>query len=123
MGWTSRNDSHYPRVIIPFTTPGSVSTETPILSLVELGSEYADLVFTLRNHDAANLAAFYLEQSESGVVTDAERETVYVTALKERSFEFRNVLRLYWGIAAAGDPDGGFPTVLVSYQVVGRLRP
>lgn len=123
MAWTTRNDSHYPRVIVPFTTPVSVSTETPLMSLTELGSEYADLVFTLRNHDATNLVAFYLEQSETGSVNDEEREAVYVAALKERTMEFRDILRLNWGIAAAGNPDGGFPSVLVSFQVVGRLRP
>lgn len=123
MGWTTRNDSHYPRVVVPFADAAAVSTETPLLALTELGSQYADLVFTLRNHSASELAAFYIEQSESGVVTDDERETVYVAALKERTFEFRNILRLYWGISAAGDPDGGFPSVSVSFQVVGRLRP
>ena len=115
-------DRRYPRVIYDFAAAVAVSTETPLLALVELGVEHSDLCFTLRNHDASNPAAFYIEQSESGVVADGDRETVYVEALKERTFEFRDVLRRMWGISAAGDPDNAFPSVNVSWQVVGRLR-
>ena len=115
-------DRHYPRVIYDFAAEVAVSTETPLLALVELGVEYSDLCFTLRNHSATSAAAFYIEQSESGVVADGDRETVYVEPLKERTFEFRDVLRRMWGVSAAGDPDNAFPSVDVSWQVVGRLR-
>jgi len=122
MSWTSRRDGNYPRLILDFADAVQVSTESPIMALTEFGSQYRDLAFTLRNHDATNPAAFYLEQSESGVVTDDERDTVYVAPLKERTMEFRDILRLYWGVSAAGDPDNAFPAVNVSFRVVGRIR-
>lgn len=92
------------------------------MALTELGLLYSDIAVTLRNHHATERAALYVEQSESGTVSDEDRETVYVAPLKERTIEFRDVLRLMWGVTASGDPDTGFPTVSVSFQVVGRAR-
>lgn len=111
-----------PRVLTPFAAPQAVSTETPLMALTELGSTYGDLVFVVRNQSAGNQAAFYIDRSESGVVVDADRQTVYVPALSERRLELRDVLSLYWALSAAGDPDGGFPSVNVSWQLLARRR-
>lgn len=110
-----------PRVLYPFAAPQPVSTETPLLAYTQLGRDQADLVFTLRNHGAAQ-AAFYVDRSESGVAADADRQTVYVPAGAERRLELRDVLSLNWAMSAAGDPDGGFPSVNVSWQLLGRRR-
>ena len=125
MAWptdATASDRRYPRIIRAFATPVAVDSETPLLALTGLGLLYKDLAFTLRNHDAVNRAAMYIEQSESGSVSDEEREIVYVAALKERTYEFRDVLRLNWGLTASGDLDAAFPSVNVSWQVTGRLR-
>lgn len=125
MSWpdnTVASDRRYPRIIRAFAAATSVGAETPLLALTELGMLYKDLAFTLRNHDAVNRAALYIDQSESGSVSSEDRSTVYVSALKERTLEFRDVLRLKWGVAASGDPDAGFTAVNVSWQVTGRLR-
>lgn len=124
MSWPdgTRWDGLSPRVIYPFATAVTVSTETPLLALTEFGELYADLVFTVRNHHATNTAQFYIEQSESGVVTDEDRESVTVGPLKERRYEFRDILALSWGLTASGAVDAGLPTVNVSWQVVGRRR-
>jgi hypothetical protein len=121
VAWTSRRGATEPFALYAFAAPTTVSTETPLLALEEMGVLYADLAFTLRNHGAVP-AAFIIEQSEGGVVNDEEREQVYVAAGKERTFEFRNILRRLWGVTAAGDPDGGFPSVDVSFQVIARTR-
>jgi hypothetical protein len=123
LGWSNNSSSSkYPRVIRDFATPTAVSTETPLLVLTEYGALYSCLAVTLRNHDASNRAALYIDQSESGTVNDEERETLYVGALRERTIEFRDILRLMWGVSAAGDPDTGFPSVSISWRLVGRCR-
>lgn len=124
MSWPdgTRWDGLAPRVIYPFASPTTVSTESPLLALTELGELYADLVFTLRNHHATNTAQFYVEQSESGVVTDEDRKTMTVGPLKERRYEFREILSLWWGLTASGAVDSGYPSVSVSWQLVGRRR-
>jgi hypothetical protein len=126
MPWTDTPDTGlsyaYPRPLYPFAPPQTVSTETPLLTLVELGLKHIDVTVTLRNHDAVNQAAFYVDRSESGAVVDADRQTVYVPPLKERRLEFRDVLSLFWALSAAGDPDTGNPSVQVSWQIVTRRR-
>lgn len=124
MSWPdgTRHDGLSPRVIVAFSTPTTVSTETPLLALTQLGDVYHDLVFTVRNHHATNTAQFYVEQSESGVVNDEERESATVGPLKERRYEFRNILSLYWGLTASGSADDGYPSVDVSWQLTGRRR-
>jgi hypothetical protein len=102
-------------------SPVAVSTETPIMALVELGLLHSDVVITLRNHGAVT-AALFVEQSESGVVNDSDRERIDVPAGKERTIEFRDVMRRMFGVTASGDPDGGFPATTVSVQVVVRKR-
>lgn len=129
MGWATADGgpnagiSYYslPRVLNAFAAPQAVSTETPLLAYTELGRDYADLVFTLRNHGVVQ-AAFYVDRSESGVAADADRQTVYVPAGAERRLECRDLLSLWWALAAAGDPDGGFPSVNVSWQLLARRR-
>lgn len=121
--WTSIvSDQRVPRLITAFTAPVTVSTETPLQALAALGRFYSDVIVTLRNHDGANKAALYVDQSESGAVTDADREVIYVDPLKERRVEYRDVLALMWGLSASGDPDGAFPSVNVSFQLLGRAR-
>lgn len=122
MAWLTSPVLDSPYVVLAFAAPQSVSTETPLLALAQYGDLHKDLAFTLRNHDVTNRAAMYIEQSESGVVNDEDRETLYIGPGKERTFEFRDILRLQWGLAAAGDPDAGFPTVQVSFQLLGRRR-
>jgi hypothetical protein len=120
--WRGLAAHTFPFVLLPFAAPVAVSTETPLLALQSWGDRYSDLVVTLRNHDAVNRAALYVEQSESGVVNDDDRETLYVPALKERTIEFRDALRLWWGLAGSGDPEAAFPSVQVSFQVLARIR-
>lgn len=126
MSWPPepQNDPRKPRILVAFTGGAGVlvSTETPLLALTEWGVFYSDLVFTLRNLDDTNIAALYVDQSESGVVVDSDRDIVYVPPLKERRVEFRDLLALKWSAAASGDPDSAFPPVHVDLQVVGRAR-
>jgi hypothetical protein len=122
MAWSTADGPVRPRLIYPFAAPVSVSTESVLLTLTALGPDYTRLTFTLRNHDLTNRAAFYVDQSESGLASDEERETVYIGPGKERRITFDQVLSLYWGCSAAGDPDTGFPSVQVSWQVVGVRR-
>lgn len=123
MTWpVTANDARKPRTLRAFGSPIVVSTETPIVALTEWGLFYSDLAFTLRNLDATKRAALYVDQSESGLVVDADREIVYVDPLQERRVEFRNVLSLKWGSSASGDPDAGFAAVSVLLQIVGLQR-
>lgn len=111
-----------PRVIVPFAAAGNVSTVTPLQALVDWGSIYNDLSFTLRNHDAALNAAFYIDTSESGVVVNAVPTQVIVPPLKEYQLIFHNVMALYWALSASGDPDGGYTQVQVSWEAAGVYR-
>lgn len=120
--WRGLTAGTFPFVLVPFTTPVAASTETPLLGLTSLGDRYQDLVLTVRNHSGVDRAAMYIEQSESGVVNDDDRETLYINPGKERTFEGRDVMRLFWGLTASGDPDTGFPAVTVSWQLLARLR-
>lgn len=121
--WTSNvNDQRVPRLISAFAAAVPVSTETPLRALEALGRFYSDIIVTIRNHDVTNKAALYVDQSESGLVTDADREIIYVDPLKERRVEYRDVLALMWGLSASGDPDTGYPAVTVSFQILGRAR-
>jgi hypothetical protein len=122
MTWATHSSPVRPTIVYPFASPTTVSTETPLLPLTELGAVYERLTFTLRNHDLTHSAAFYVDQSESGVAADEERRAVVIGAGKERQIALDDVLSLYFGISAAGDPDGGFPSVSVSWQVVGVRR-
>lgn len=125
MAWvtnTTSGDRRVPRVIVAFGAPVSVDAETVLMALTELGVLYSDISVTLRNHDGANRAALYVEQSEGGTVADDEREVVYVPAGKERTIEFRDTMRRMFGVTASGDPDAGLTAVNVSWQVVGRAR-
>lgn len=124
MSWPSAptGDHRYPYAWRDFdVAPVAVSTETPIMALVELGIIHSDVAVTLRNHGAAT-ASLYVEQSESGAVNDSDRERLDVPAGKERTFEFRDVMRRMFGVTASGDADGGFPATTVSVQVLVRKR-
>lgn len=121
-GWRGLSPHSFPYAHTPFAAPAAVSTETPLWALRELGDRFSDVVFTVRNHDAVNRAAMYVEQSESGSVNDEDREILYIAPLRERTFEFRDILRLMFGLTASGDPDAAYPTVNVSFQVLVRLR-
>jgi hypothetical protein len=109
-------------VVTPFAAPQAVSTETPLFALTQFGDKFSDIVFTLRNHDAVNKAALYIDRSASGIVSAEDRQIVYISPLHERSFELRDVMWLYWGLSASGDPDAAFPSVNVSWQVLARIR-
>lgn len=128
MGWKTPDSnagfgySIFPRELYAFAAPQAVSTPTPLLALVELGRDYQDIVVTLRNHTAGSQAAFYVNRSESGAVNDADPQTVIVPALSERRLEFRDVLSLWWGLDASGDPDAAYPSVSVSWQIIARRR-
>jgi hypothetical protein len=113
-----------PGIVVPFAAPVAVSTEIPLLAFIEWGPFYSQLIFTLKNEDLVKPAAFYLDRSESGVVPSQQRMTVIVGANKEEEFLFADVRSRYFSLSAAGDPDGGFPSVNVTWQVLGvrRLR-
>lgn len=122
--WNTTDSSAYqamPRCLFPFAPPTAVSTPAPLLTLAPLGAEHEDLVFTLRNHGASQ-CVFIVDRSESGVAIDADPQTVYVPAGGERRLELRDVLSLYWSLTASGDPDGGYPSVSVSWQLLVRRR-
>lgn len=111
-----------PELLNAFAAPVTRSTEQALLAFTELGITYSELKFTLRNHDGTNGAVFYIDESESGIAPDEEREAVLVGPGMERSITFRNVLTRYFGLSAAGNPDAGFPSVQVSWQIVGFRR-
>lgn len=124
MSWPSQatGDNRYPYTWRAFdAAPVAVSTETPIMALVEVGVLHSDVAVTLRNHGAA-VASLFVEQSESGVVNDADRDRVDVPAGVERTVEFRDTLRRMFGVTASGDADGGYPATTVSVQVLVRKR-
>lgn len=125
MNWppaTLRNvDGRWPKSVYPFAAPENVSTERPLLTLTGLGLVYEDLNFTLRNL-SVNIVAFYLDRSESGVVANVGRDTIYVAPGGEGKFVVRNEMSLYYGISAAGDPGSGFPTSSISWTIVGKSR-
>lgn len=115
-------DPSWPRLLYPFGTPEAVSTERPLLALAEFGRQYRDMVFTVRNHDAANRIVFYVDHSQSGVVVSPTRDVMGVAPLHEESLPIRDGLQLFYSLSACGDPDGGFPSCMVSWSIVGRRR-
>lgn len=121
MSWTG-SANVVPKIIQAFDTPVSVSTETPLMVLTELGPAYEKLTFTLRNHDAALNAALYIDTSESGVVVSAVRTIVIVPPLKEYQIDFTGVMRRFFAVSGSGDPDGGYAAVNVSWEVIGLVR-
>jgi hypothetical protein len=54
MTWATHSSPVRPTIVYPFASPTTVSTETPLLPLTELGAVYERLTFTLRNHDLTN---------------------------------------------------------------------
>lgn len=121
MSWTGAANI-VPYVITAFAAPQVVSTETPLQTLVELGPAYQKLTFTLRNHNPALNAAFYIDTSESGVVVSAVRNIVVVPPLKEYQIDFEAVMRRFFSVSASGDPDAGYAAVSVSFEVIGLRR-
>lgn len=121
MGWSGAANI-VPRIIQAFEAPTSVSTETPLFALAELGPTYERLTFTLRNHDTTLNAALYVDTSESGVVVSAQRNIVIVPPLKEYQIDFGPVMRRYFSLSASGDPDGGYAAVSVSFEIIGTYR-
>lgn len=130
MSWpvaAAGRDKHgNPGVLTDFAAPGAVSTETPLLALTELGPRWAKVWFTVRNHDASNWAEAIVDRSESGSVNDELRQRKRVPPLGETTFIFddapgREIARMF-ALAAAGDPDAGNPSVLVSWQLRVQLR-
>ena len=109
-------------MIVAFAAPQAVSTVTPLYALNDLGNAYRDLIFTVRNHDAALNAAMYVDTSASGVVVDGQPSQVIISPSQEWSIIFRDVLSLYFALSASGDPGGGFAGVNVSFQIAGRYR-
>lgn len=125
MGWPSSNPPSpigAPRLLVPFATPTTVSTVTPLMALRTFGDRYVGLAICLRNYDAVNKAALYVDRSESGVAVEDDRQVLYVSPLKERVIEFRDIVRLWWGLSASGDPDAAFPSVQVAWQILGTTR-
>lgn len=128
MAWRDANIAgamYQPLVLVDFAAPGSVSTETPLLALTELGVRWGRVWFTLRNHDATNAANAIVDQSESGAVNTELRQQKLVPPLSEATFIFddklgREVARLF-SLSASGDPAAAFPAVNVSWQL--RVEP
>ena len=110
------------QIITDFAAPGNVSTTTPLTGFLDLGPTYLDLVFTLRNHDLTNNAAFYINTSQGGVAPDSTTTEVIVPPNSESTVTFRDVLNRYFELSASGDPNAAFPTVAVSFQIVGKPR-
>jgi hypothetical protein len=121
MSWLGTSDI-VPRVIIPFAAPAAVSTVTPLMALTSLGNIYGDLFFTVRNHDLVLRCAMYVDTSQSGVAADGQPSQVIIQPDTEWTIPFRDVLSLYFALSASGDPEGGFASVNVSFQVAGRNR-
>lgn len=121
MSWTGSGNI-VPIIITPFAAPVSVSTETPLQTLVELGPIYSSLTFLLRNHDVALNAVLYVDTSESGVVVASQRNIVIVPPLKEYPIDFVGVMRRYFSVSASGDPDAGFAAVNISFEIIGLRR-
>lgn len=115
-------DPSWPRALYVFSTPEAVSTERPLLGLTEFGRHYGALKFTVRNHDAANPVRVYVDHSDSGVVVSPTRDIISIAPLHEESLIVPDVMSLLFSLSAAGDPDNGFPSCLVSWSIVGRRR-
>lgn len=108
-------------IVKPFAAaPTTLTTETVLQVLTDYGKDWPFIAFTLRNHDASDRAAFFLDRSNSGVVAEDERLVYYIAPARERTFEFRESMFRYWGLSAAGDPEASFPSVDVSFQIMGR---
>lgn len=131
MSWpvaAAGRDKHgNPGVLTDFAAATAVSTETPLQALTELGPRWAKVWFTVRNHDATNAAEAIVDRSESGSVNDELRQRKRVPPLGEVTFTFddspgRELARMF-ALSAAGDPDAGSPSVLVSWQLRVQLRP
>lgn len=121
MSWTGAGNI-VPRIIQAFAAPVTVSTETPLWPLTELGPAYDTLTFTMRNHDAVLNAALYVDTSESGIAVASQRNIVIVPPLAEYSIDFSRIMRQFFSISGSGDPDAGFAAVNVSFQVIGMYR-
>jgi hypothetical protein len=111
-----------PKVITPFAPKVTVSTETPLETLLDLGGTYERLAFTLRNYDALLNAALYVDTSESGVVVAAQRNILIIPPLSEATIDFLVVMRRYFSVSASGDPEAGFTAVDVAYEIIGLDR-
>lgn len=121
MSW-SGSSNIVPTIISPFAAAQQVSTETPLLTLLELGPTYYSLTFTLRNFDTLLSAALYVDTSESGVVVAAQRNQVIVPPLAEYQIDFPQVMRRFFSVSASGDPSGGFAAVNIAFEVIGLKR-
>lgn len=115
-----------PGILYSFAAAQAVSTETPLLALTEIGVLWSTVWATIRNHHATIPALAVLDRSESGSVNDEMRKLATVPALGEYTFVLddtpgRELTRMM-ALSAAGDPDAGYPSITVSWQVRVALR-